>query len=254
MKIKTVKKIIFITFILIFLYKFKFCNNFLNKMISYNYYNYIYNKNSLIKNYIKLFKNNSKLLSEIDLLKNELNDEKFKNLILKRNINNNKNILKKINFNIIKACVINRNIINNVYTINKGLNHNIKVGQVVLDKNGVIGQIINVYKDKSNFLSICSKKILIPSFIKRSNFKCILKGCGYKNELYFYHIDNEMISEDDIKIGDIFLTSGLDNKFIKNIPVAIVKYVKIKNFRINKIYIKPLFYAFLIKNVFIINK
>jgi len=114
------------------------------------------------------------------------------------------------NNNLIYSQIIFRDIYNfyNKVTINKGINDNIKKGNIVINNFGLIGIIDKVYKNYSEVNLITNKDINIS--VKINNSYGILYSKD--NKLYV----NNIKLDNEIKVGDIVFTSGLTN-----IPVDI---------------------------------
>tara|TARA_B110000240_G_scaffold197450_1_gene252709 strand:- start:213 stop:878 length:666 start_codon:yes stop_codon:yes gene_type:complete len=107
--------------------------------------------------------------------------------------------------------------------INKGEQDGAYNGQVLVDSNGVIGQIL-----QTNFLS--AKVILIsdtdhalPVEINRNGFRALAQGNGSFHSLSIPFIPNNA----DIEIGDLLVTSGLGGKFPNGYPVAIIDSISL---------------------------
>ena len=108
------------------------------------------------------------------------------------------------------------------FTINQGQKDNIKVGQAVIGSLGIIGQIINTTYHHSTVLSTVDPTHYISVKSQRNNFRTIAQGvASYDNKLQL----NFVPTNTDVKLGDIFISSGLDNIFPKNHPVAIVSRI-----------------------------
>ncbi len=108
--------------------------------------------------------------------------------------------------------------------INKGFDDNIKKNQVAIGDAGIVGQVIFVSKNHSTVLSIADPTHYIATKNQRNGLHAIAQGiASYHSGL----ILNFVQKNSDIKIGDIFVSSGIENKFPKNHPVG--KVVKIKN-------------------------
>ncbi|MBE6154025.1 MAG: rod shape-determining protein MreC [Firmicutes bacterium] len=111
--------------------------------------------------------------------------------------------IKIDNYNLIYSKIIIRDIYDfyNKVTINKGLNDNIKKGNIVINSLGLIGVIDKVYKNYSEVKLITNKDINIS--VKINNSYGILYSKD--NKLYV----NNIKLDNEIKVGDIVSTSGL---------------------------------------------
>ena len=110
----------------------------------------------------------------------------------------------------------NSNPYRHTITINKGIQDGVFEGQVLLDADGVLGQILH-----SNFLTsegilISDADHAIPVQINRNGLRTIAMGNGSFSKLNIPYIPNNA----DIEIGDLFVTSGFGGKFPSGYPVA----------------------------------
>lgn len=106
--------------------------------------------------------------------------------------------------------------------INKGQRDRAFEGQVVIDENGVVGQITTV-TDKTAIVSlITDERQRIPVFIERNRLRMIARGSGNLHEL-----EMEFVSKSaDIRVGDKIVTSGLGDRYPRGYGIAMVTSVK----------------------------
>lgn len=93
--------------------------------------------------------------------------------------------------------------------INKGQQDGVFLGQVILDANGVMGQIIEIEPSISHVMLITNPKSAVPVQVVRNGMRSILVGKGANNSLQLLYVTPTM----DIKPGDQLITSGLAGKF-----------------------------------------
>jgi rod shape-determining protein MreC len=108
------------------------------------------------------------------------------------------------------------------FVIDSGANFNVHVGQVVIDARGLIGQVSEVYAQKSLVISITDADHALPVIVSRSGFRSIVFGQGKDQILSLANLT----PSDDIKVGDVLLTSGVGGRFPAGIPVGVVKQFK----------------------------
>jgi rod shape-determining protein MreC len=102
-------------------------------------------------------------------------------------------------------------------TVNKGTDDKVEVGMPVINPYGVVGQVAEVFTDYSNILLLTDKSSAIDVVIQRTRSRGILKGFT-QHQLSF-----EFLSVDeDLQVGDIVISSGLDGVYPEGIPVGIV--------------------------------
>lgn len=111
-------------------------------------------------------------------------------------------------------------LVNNKVLLDKGLDDGIEVGQAVVNKFGVIGQIGIVNKNNSQTILITNQdyKIYLQNSVTKS--KMLAQGIG-ENKLLVKYIDKS----EKIAIGDTLVTTGLDDVYPANLPVA--KVIKV---------------------------
>jgi rod shape-determining protein MreC len=105
--------------------------------------------------------------------------------------------------------------------INRGSQHDVSTGQIVVDEFGVVGQITRVFPLLSELTLITDKDQAVPVQIVRNGLRAVLFGSGDGNlELRFLDVNA------DVQEGDAVVTSGLDGIYLPGLPVATVKQVR----------------------------
>ncbi len=176
-----------------------------------------------------LFKIGSDQISFLSILyqsKSELekkNEELLmQNLTLKNQLQSSDTLLKKIdelNYllnlkeenrrkgDFAEAIIINNNSSNEI-TLNKGSMDGIQNGSIVINPNGLLGQLYSVNERTSKLRLITHKRFFVSGYIMNNAYPkhFIIHGNG-KNKLIIQHISNE----DTFNIDDLFITSGTGN-------------------------------------------
>jgi rod shape-determining protein MreC len=106
--------------------------------------------------------------------------------------------------------------------VNKGTNSGVFVGQPVLDANAVMGQVIRATPLSSTVLLITDADHALPVEVNRNGLRTIAAGTGLTQELDLLYIQKNA----DINVGDLLVTSGMDERFPRGYPVARVKTVR----------------------------
>ncbi len=120
--------------------------------------------------------------------------------------------------------------------IDKGSNFSLYSGQPVLDAYGVMGQVVHVGPLTSKVLLITDKQSAVPVRDYRSGVRAVAVGDGIDNQLLLLHTT----ATSDIKVGDLFLTSGLGAHFPVGYPVGVVTaYAALPNQPFAKVTLKP---------------
>ncbi|UAJ66155.1 rod shape-determining protein MreC [Candidatus Schneideria nysicola] len=133
--------------------------------------------------------------------------------------------------------------------IDKGSQDGVYIGQPVINHQGIVGQVISTTSTSSRVLLICDVSHALPIQVLRNNIRMIITGSGYGKDFKIEY------SPKDIKVGDIFVTSGVGGRFPEGYPVAVVSSIQI-DIKHNRtiIYAKPtallqnLYYLLLLYN------
>ncbi len=115
-----------------------------------------------------------------------------------------------------------RNIVNRKVLLDKGALANVLTGQVVMDDNGIVGQVTRVYPRMSEVTLITDKNHTVPVQILRNGLRTLIFGSGDTGELILRYTS---ISA-DIQEGDLLVTSGIDGVYPVGLPVAKVTRVE----------------------------
>lgn len=115
-----------------------------------------------------------------------------------------------------------RNVFQRKVLINKGANADVRIGQVVMDDVGIVGQITRVYPWLSEVTLITEKDHAVPVQVLRNGLRTILFGSGDTSQLSLRY----MPVSADIQDDDMLITSGIDGIYPQGIPVA--KVMKIE--------------------------
>ncbi|NLA08087.1 MAG: rod shape-determining protein MreC [Parcubacteria group bacterium] len=132
-------------------------------------------------------------------------------------------IKKSDNFNFVLADIIGRSPLNfsQTFVINVGEQDGIKVGQpVVWGGKSLVGEIIDVRKNTSIVRSISDTEFKAAVLIGEKRIEGLLKGNGFL-PLYIDLVPVDVEVNQNSKI----YTSGLDNKFPKNLYIGDVSQV-----------------------------
>ncbi len=106
--------------------------------------------------------------------------------------------------------------------INKGRLNNVFIGQPLIDEQGIVGQVIATSEISSRVLLISDSSSSIPVQVLRSNVRALLDGNDSSNEL----IIKNLTKDQDIKVGDLLVTSGIGGRFPEGYPIATVTEIE----------------------------
>ncbi len=105
--------------------------------------------------------------------------------------------------------------------LDRGSQHGILPGSPVINETGVLGQVTRVYPLSSEVTLLVDKDAAIPVLNARTEHRSAAFGSGSGNamELRF------MAGNDDVQVGDMLTTSGVDGVYPPGLPVARVATV-----------------------------
>lgn len=108
------------------------------------------------------------------------------------------------------------------FSINRGLQDEVYVGQALLDANGVVGQIVRVEVFTSEAVLISDADHAVPVSVNRNGLRTIAVGTGDSGRLRLPYLTNSA----DIELGDLLVSSGLGGVFPSGYPVGRVLEVE----------------------------
>ena len=108
--------------------------------------------------------------------------------------------------------------------IDRGAHHNVYIGQPVLDAKGVMGQVIQTGQKTSRVMLLTDSNSAVPSLNQRTNERGIIVGMGDHQLLRLLN----MTDSADIRVGDVFITSGLGMRYPPGYPVGVVEKINQK--------------------------
>ena len=100
--------------------------------------------------------------------------------------------------------------------INRGEQDGVAIGQPALDSGGIMGLVVDLAPVTSRVMLVTDSRSSVPVHVLRTGFRTLVLGSGSTNELKLDHIPNT----EDIRIGDLLVSSGLGGVFPMGYPVA----------------------------------
>jgi len=100
--------------------------------------------------------------------------------------------------------------------ISKGSRDGVKVGQAILDANGLMGQVQQTSSFTSRVLLVSDSSHAVPVEVVRNGLRAVLLGNGDADTLELVHVPDTA----DIREGDLLDSSGLGGRFPRGYPVA----------------------------------
>jgi len=166
--------------------------------------------------------NNDKLETEILVYKAQLQrmaELSAENLQLKSLLNGAE--LVKNSVLVAELIGISPDPFHHVITINRGASDNIREGLAVIDGEGLMGQVVEVFEQHSRVLLITDSRHALPIYNLRNNVRGIIEGGGNFQHLRLRHVSPTQ----DIQVGDTLLSSGLGQRFPSGYPVGTVSAI-----------------------------
>ena len=96
-----------------------------------------------------------------------------------------------------------------IIVVNRGSDHQLKVGQTVLDDKGIMGQIISVLPRSSRIMLLSDKEHSVSARLERSGMRGIVSGTGDLGLLKMNYVPTSA----DVKVGEKVYSSGLGEHF-----------------------------------------
>jgi rod shape-determining protein MreC len=125
-------------------------------------------------------------------------------------------------YNFIAARVIGKEqaALSKTLWINKGSAHGLKPGMPVLVPPGLIGKLTDVSWHNSKVLLLIDENSNVDVLIQRTRVQGIVRGAGSRGCIVKY-----MSKIQDVKEGDIVVSSGMSNVFPKGLLIGKVSHV-----------------------------
>ena len=119
---------------------------------------------------------------------------------------------------------VNLSPFSNKIVIDKGMKDNLLEGQTVIDSQGIIGQISEVHKKISIVTLLTDPGHALLAINTRTEKRVMVSGTGDNRYLKAMYIS----LNEDIKEGDILITSGLDNIFPQGYLIGVISKINKK--------------------------
>jgi rod shape-determining protein MreC len=138
---------------------------------------------------------------------------------------------KQFDLNLAQVIGTDTNLLRQIVVLNKGKQDGVQVGQTVIDEDGILGQIINVYPNTSRLLLITDDQQSVAVTVKRTGQRAIVTGQGIPSALSL----NYVFKTSDVRVGDELVSSGLGGRIPAGYRVGRIAHIKdgqADNFRI----------------------
>jgi rod shape-determining protein MreC len=119
---------------------------------------------------------------------------------------------------------VSPNPVNHTVTVDRGTNDGVYIGQPVLDADGLMGQVVEVYENYSKVLLITDINHALPVQVLRNGLRSIVEGISDFNLMALRFVSPTV----DIEEGDKLVSSGLGGRFPMGYPVGTVSSISQK--------------------------
>lgn len=106
--------------------------------------------------------------------------------------------------------------------INKGLLHNVFLGQPVIDDRGIVGQVSSVGATTARVILISDASHGLPTRSETSGIRVVAQGVGDTERLELMHVPHST----DLEVGEMLFSSGLGGIYPEGYPVAVITQVR----------------------------
>jgi rod shape-determining protein MreC len=108
--------------------------------------------------------------------------------------------------------------------IDRGERDGIRRNMAVITPDGAVGKVIEVYRDAAQILLLTDKEGGAGAMLVESRIQGPVGGTGEPTLLMKY-----IPTDEEVKVGEKLVTSGMDKIFPRDIPVGTVMEVKVGN-------------------------
>lgn len=129
---------------------------------------------------------------------------------------------EQFDLNLAQVIGTDTNLLKQIVVLNKGKRDGVQVGQTVIDEDGILGQIINVYPNTSRLLLITDKQQSVAVTVKRTGQRAIVTGEGIPTSLHL----NYVFKTSDVRVGDELISSGLGGRIPAGYRVGRIAHIK----------------------------
>lgn len=234
-----------------FIFRSFFLINSKIQSVYHSFTSSIYETTDTYLNLIHIKKQNRNLKVENKKLKSYL-------ALMRETQQENKRLKKILNFKetnriqFIVAQVVGRDPISEyqLITINRGHNHGIKKNMIVINETGVIGYVFQLLSDASQVILLTDPHAVISAMVQRSRIHGIVEGSN-KDICKLKYLKRM----DDVKIGDIIVTSKLNLLSPEGFPIGTVTDIKKQKYGLTQeVTVTPFINSAQLEEVFIVKE
>lgn len=104
--------------------------------------------------------------------------------------------------------------------IDKGAKDNVAVGMPVVVPEGIVGQIVDVSGRYAKVLLIVDQNSAVDALVQRTRARGLLKG-EFADQCRLEYV----LRKEDVRMGDVIVTSGLDDVFPKGLRIGEIENI-----------------------------
>ena len=112
--------------------------------------------------------------------------------------------------------------------LDAGSDSGVEVGQALIDSGGVLGQVVEVTRNRATALLVTDPDHAVPVQVARSGLRTIAYGTGQSDRLVLPNIPQSA----DIREGDVLITSGIGGRFPAGFPVGVITGLRADKLRL----------------------
>lgn len=113
--------------------------------------------------------------------------------------------------------------------INKGSDAGIQRGMAVVTHEGIVGKVLRTTARHSDIITVLDNLSSVDSIVQRSRARGILEGATD-----FLCVLRYALRTDDIEVGDVVVSSGLDGTYPKGLMLGMVTKVTKKSYGVTQ--------------------
>jgi rod shape-determining protein MreC len=154
------------------------------------------------------------------------------------------------NMELLAGRVIGRDLIADHHTIwiDRGTDHGVKKNMATITTGGVVGYIYRTEPTTSQILLLTDRYAVIDAIVQRSRARGFVEGYA-KDQARLRYLKRS----DDVQVGDLIVTSGLNNIFPKGFQIGTVTSIDKSRYGMTQdVEIKPVVEAMNLEEVFIV--
>ena len=129
---------------------------------------------------------------------------------------------EQFDLNLAQVIGTDTNLLRQIVVVNKGEKDGVQVGQTVIDEDGILGQIINVYPNTSRLLLVTDEQQSVAVTVKRTGQRAIVTGEGIPTSLRL----NYVFKTSDVRVGDELISSGLGGRIPAGYRVGQIAHIE----------------------------